>query len=87
MPEILPFKASVLISPDHGQQICRIAGKITQISGFFMQTRTLRKYNVSHSADVFGYIGEVSQTLVEQDSTYAPGDYRVNGLEKVMKIC
>lgn len=88
MPEILSFQGFCPDLSDHGQQICRIAGKITQISGIFHATRTLRKYNVSHSADVFGYIGEVSQTLVEQDSTYAPGDYiGVNGLEKVMKIC
>lgn len=48
-----------------------------------MQTRTLRKYNVAHSADVFGYIGEVSPAQIERDSNYALGDYiGINGLEK-----
>ena len=78
-----PFKASVLISQITANKYAVLQEKLHKYPGFFMQTRTLRKYNVSHSADVFGYIGEVSQTLVEQDSTYAPGDYiGVNGLEK-----
>ncbi len=78
-----PFKASILISQITASQYAVLQEKLYKYTGFFMQTRTLRKYNVSHSADVFGYIGEVSQTQIIRDSTYAAGDYiGINGLEK-----
>lgn len=78
-----PFKASILISQITANKYAVLQEKLYRYPGFFMQTRTLRKYNVSHSADVFGYIGEVSQNQIDKDSTYAPGDYiGINGLEK-----
>ena len=70
-----PFKASVLISQITADKYAVLQEKLYKYRGFFMQTRTLRKYNISHSADVFGYIGEVSQAQIEKDSSYAPGDY------------
>lgn len=77
------YKASILVSQITDTKYARLQEKLYKYPGFFMQTRTLRKYNVSHSADVFGYIGEVSQNLIERDSTYAIGDYiGINGLEK-----
>lgn len=77
------YKASVLISQITDDKYARLQEKLYKYPGFFIQTRTLRKYNVSHSADVFGYIGEVNQSQIERDSSYAPGDYiGVNGLEK-----
>lgn len=77
------FKASVLVSQITADKYAILQEKLYKYPGFFMQTRTLRKYNVSHSADVFGYIGEVSQAQVERDSNYSPGDYiGINGLEK-----
>lgn len=77
------YKASVLISQITDAQYARLQEKLYKYPGFFMQTRTLRKYNVAHSADVFGYIGEVSQSQIERDSNYAAGDYiGINGLEK-----
>lgn len=78
-----PFKASILISQITANKYAILQEKLYKYPGFFMQTRTLRKYNVSHSADVFGYIGEVSQAQIDRDSTYASGDYiGINGLEK-----
>lgn len=78
-----PYKASVLISQITANKYAILQEKLYKYPGFFMQTRTLRKYNVSHSADVFGYIGEVSQSQIDRDSTYAAGDYiGINGLEK-----
>lgn len=78
-----PFKASILISQITANKYAILQEKLYKYPGFFMQTRTLRKYNVSHSADVFGYIGEVSQSQIDRDSSYASGDYiGINGLEK-----
>lgn len=75
--------ASVLISQITSDKYAILQEKLHKYPGFSMQTRTLRKYNVSHSADVFGYIGEVTQKQIERDSSYAMGDYiGVNGLER-----
>lgn len=78
-----PYKASILISQITADKYAVLQEKLYKYPGFFMQTRTLRKYNVSHSADVFGYIGEVSPAQIERDSSYVSGDYiGINGLEK-----
>lgn len=78
-----PHKASILISQITANKYAILQEKLYKYPGFFMQTRTLRKYNVSHSADVFGYIGEVSQTQIDRDSSYASGDYiGIDGIEK-----
>ncbi len=77
------YKASSLVSQITDNKYAMLQEKLYKYPGFFIQTRTLRKYNISHSADVFGYIGEVSSAQIERDSSYAPGDYiGVNGLEK-----
>ncbi|MEG0796496.1 MAG: penicillin-binding protein 2 [Odoribacter sp.] len=78
-----PYKSSILISQITANKYAVLQEKLYKYAGFFMQTRTLRKYNVSHSADVFGYIGEVSQSMIDRDSSYASGDYiGIDGLEK-----
>lgn len=77
------YKASILITQITDNKYAFLQEKLYKYPGFFIQTRTLRKYNVSHSADVFGYIGEVSQAQIDRDSSYASGDYiGVNGLER-----
>lgn len=77
------YKASTIISQITDTKYARLQEKLYKYPGFFIQTRTLRKYNVAHSADVFGYIGEVSQSMLDRDSSYAAGDYiGINGLEK-----
>ena len=43
--------------------------------GFFVQTRTLRKYPRNSAAHILGYIGEVNQKVIDQDSYYKSGDY------------
>ncbi len=76
-------KPSILISQITSDKYAILQEKLHDYQGFFVQTRTLRKYNVSHSADVFGYIGEVSPAQIERDSNYVMGDYiGINGLEK-----
>lgn len=77
------YKPSVLISQITDDKYARFQEQLHNYNGFFMRTRTLRKYNVTHSADVFGYIGEVNQNQVKNDTNYVIGDYiGINGLEK-----
>ena len=80
--DYVKFKPSVLVSQIPGNKYAVLQEKLYRYPGFYIQTRTLRKYNVSHSADVFGYIGEVNSEQMK-DPYYAQGDYiGISGLEK-----
>jgi penicillin-binding protein 2 len=51
--------------------------------GFFVQLRTVRKYDSPTAAHVLGYTGEVSNRDIERDPYYKMGDYiGMSGLEK-----
>jgi len=57
--------------------------KLYKFPGFFVQTRTLRKYSRNIAAHVLGYVGEVGKKKIEQDSYYKMGDYiGISGIEK-----
>ena len=43
--------------------------------GFFVRTRTLRKYPRNSAAHILGYIGEVNQSTIEKNPYYKSGDY------------
>jgi len=77
------YKPSILVSQITDDKYAILQEKLYRYHGFYIQTRTLRKYNVKHSADVFGYIGEVGKKKLESDPYYKKGDYTgISGLEK-----
>ncbi len=78
-------RSSVLVSQITSDRYAVLQEKLHKYQGFEVQTRTLRTYNLKHSADVFGYVGEVSQSTIDKDTSkyYASGDYvGITGLEK-----
>jgi penicillin-binding protein 2 len=57
--------------------------KLYKFPGFFVQTRTLRKYARNIGAHVLGYVGEVNKRKMEEDDYYKMGDYiGISGVEK-----
>ncbi|MCC6684172.1 MAG: penicillin-binding protein 2 [Bacteroidia bacterium] len=58
--------------------------KLYDFTGFYVQTRTDRKYVYKSAAHVMGYIGEVTDKIIEQSKGYyRMGDYfGVNGIER-----
>ncbi len=57
--------------------------KLSNFPGFYILARTLRKYPYNIAAHTLGYIGEVNQDVLDNDSYYKPGDYiGVSGIEK-----
>jgi penicillin-binding protein 2 len=51
--------------------------------GFYVQLRTVRKYDTPTAAHVLGYTGEVNNRDIERDPYYKMGDYiGLTGLEK-----
>lgn len=52
--------------------------------GFFVQTRTLRKYPMSVASHILGYVGEVDERWMAQNPYYKSGDYvGISGLERM----
>ncbi len=57
--------------------------KMYKFQGFYVQSRTLRKYPVPAAAHTLGYIGEVNDDAIAKNPYYKPGDYiGVSGMEK-----
>jgi len=57
--------------------------KLFLFPGFFVQSRTLRKYTYPVAAHTLGYIGEASPEQIRKNSYYKPGDYiGISGIEK-----
>lgn len=57
--------------------------KMFQFPGLYVQTRTLREYNSPIASHALGYVGEVDQKILDNDSYYQLGDYiGVSGIEK-----
>ncbi len=57
--------------------------KLYKYPGFFVQTRTLRRYSRNIAAHVLGYVGEVDRKTIERDGYYQMGDYiGISGIEK-----
>lgn len=72
-----------LIAQLSAQDYGRLQEKLYRYPGFFIQKRILRQYMHPTAANVLGNIREVSQTDIERDDYYAPGDYTGDlGVEK-----
>jgi len=57
--------------------------KLFQFPGFYVQTRTLREYASPIASHALGYVGEVNQSILDNDPYYQLGDYiGVSGIEK-----
>jgi penicillin-binding protein 2 len=49
--------------------------KIFRFPGFYVQRRSVRQYVYPYAAHVLGDVAEVSQSDIDEDSYYQPGDY------------
>ena len=57
--------------------------KLYRYPGFYVQTRTLRKYTRPVASHALGYVGEVDQNILDRDPYYQLGDYiGISGIEK-----
>lgn len=70
---------SHLSQADYG----RLQEKLYLFPGFFIQKRTIRKYEYDVAANILGNIREVSSADIDSDRYYRPGDYTGDlGIEK-----
>jgi len=69
------YKASTFEKEISSNAYANIQEQLFRYPGFFVQTRTLRKYPRNSAAHVLGYIGEVNQSIINNNSYYKSGDY------------
>jgi len=78
-----PIKPSIFEKQMTAETYAALQEKIYKFKGFFVQTRTIRKYPDRIAAHVLGYIGEVDKDLTEKNPYYHEGDYiGISGVEK-----
>ena len=77
------YKSSVLMKQISVETYTKLQENMFLMPGFFVQTRTLRKYPYSTASHLLGYVGEVNQRIVKSKPYYKEGDYiGVSGIEK-----
>lgn len=69
------YKPSVFEKELTAENYANIQDQMYQFQGFFVQTRTLRKYPNNNAAHLLGYIGEVNNAVLEKNKYYKSGDY------------
>lgn len=80
-------KASIFEKQISAQSYAAIQEKLHKFKGFFVQSRTLRKYPYPIAAHLLGYIGEVNRKKTEQDPYYKDGDYiGISGIERGYEV-
>ena len=80
--KISHIKPSIFYKQLSAKQYGYLQEKLYKFDGFFVQRRTLRKYEFPNAAHILGYIGEVGPQDIKRDDYYATGDYHgINGIE------
>ncbi|MFP4619674.1 MAG: penicillin-binding protein 2 [Bacteroidales bacterium] len=77
------YKPSVVLKLVSSETYAKFQEKLYRFPGFFVQPRTVRRYRYEEAAHLLGYIGEVSDKLVDTNEYYKSGDYvGISGIEE-----
>ncbi|SHF95691.1 penicillin-binding protein 2 [Mariniphaga anaerophila] len=77
------YKPSIIVKQISPETYAVLQERLYRFRGFHTQSRTLREYKYPAAAHVLGYVGEVNQSDLKEDSYYSQGDYiGVSGIEK-----
>jgi len=78
-----PFQSSVFEKQISKETYGYLEEKLYKYPGFYIHTRTLRKYPQAAAGTVLGYVGEASPDELEKSPYYKQGDYiGISGLER-----
>lgn len=70
-----PRLPSVLLSQLNKKDYAFFQEKMRKFEGFYIQKRTLRDYQVNVASNVFGFITQVNQKIIDDNPYYQPGDF------------
>jgi penicillin-binding protein 2 len=77
------YKPYVILRQISSETYAILQEKLYKFPGFFVQSRTLRKYTRPMAAHVLGYVGEVNEEMIARDEYYQAGDYiGISGIER-----
>jgi penicillin-binding protein 2 len=78
-----PKLPSVVVPQLTKAEYAYLSEKMYKYRGFYIQKRSLRDYQVSHSSNVLGYIAEVNDPIIRKNPYYQMGDLiGMQGVEK-----
>lgn len=69
-----PLLPSVVIPQLTKSEYAFLQEKMRNYEGFYIQKRSLRDYQVDHSANVLGYIAQVNKQIIKDNPYYISGD-------------
>lgn len=69
-----PRLPSVVLPQLNKADYAMLSEKMYKYKGFYIQRRSLREYQVNHSANVMGYIAEVNNAIIEKNPYYQMGE-------------
>jgi penicillin-binding protein 2 len=78
-----PRLPSVVLPQLTKAEYAYLSEKMYKYDGFYIQKRSLRDYQIDHSANVLGYIAEASPRIIEENPYYQMGELiGMQGVEK-----
>ncbi len=76
------FVPSVFLKQISSVTYAVLQEKLYKFPGFYVQPRTLRRYNGNYGAHILGYVGEVDDRMISSMPYYRMGDYiGISGIE------
>lgn len=69
-----PRLPSVFLAQLNKREFAAFQEKIRKFEGFYFQKRSLRDYQVNFGANIFGFITQVNEKLIEKNPYYNSGD-------------
>lgn len=85
--EFSRYAPSIFLKMVSSETYARLQEILYRYPGFYVQTRTLRKYTYPSAAHALGYVGEVNDNEINTDPYYKMGDYiGKNGVEKSYEL-
>ena len=71
-----PRLSSVITPQLTKKEYAVLQERMHKYQGFYIQKRSLRDYTINHSANILGYIAEVGDREISQNSYYQSGDLK-----------
>lgn len=69
------FTQQLFMSQISNKEFSVFREKMFRFPGFYIQKRSIRQYEYPYAAHVLGDVAEVSESDIEEDDYYQPGDY------------
>jgi len=78
-----PYLPAVISKQISKSGYAKLQEALYKFPGFYVETRTLRKYMLPLAAHLLGYVGEVNRNHIKKEPYYRSGDYiGISGIEK-----